>query len=150
MNEDQKKAYEEHLALLPAAYQEVIRSYPWQDHVVSIGTSQKLFLDQIDTLYAEVALVLVGIIDVEDVQTELVERLFIEDSQADALVRALNLEIFTPIREAIQKKLDATESQFAAPTATSVFAPVTTVPPQKYTAPLDKKQSGDPYHEPID
>lgn len=148
MNEDQKKAYEEHLDLLPVAHQEVIRSYPWQDHVVSIGTGQKLYLDQIDSLYAEVALVLVGAIDVEDIQDELVERLFIEESQAESLVRALNLEIFNPIREAIQKKLDQTEAQFIQPT--QVFTPVATHKPQTHINSLKTKPTDDPYREPIE
>ena len=158
MNEDQKKAFEHALDQLPIAYQEAIRAYPWEERVVSIGTANKLYLNQIDHLTADVALVLAGLADADEFKDAIIDRIMLDDRLADELVRALNLEIFIPIREAVQKKTGAVQSQFKEsarssspqPTVNTVFK----VLPEKYTftqnAKKESRESGDPYREPID
>ncbi len=152
MNEDQKKAYEDRLNLLPQVYQEVIRSYPWEERVISIGNDKKLYLDQVDGLLAEVALVLVGLTGADDFRSELLSHMIVEDDKVDELIQALNVQIFNPITDTIQKRTSEVQPQFesapkntqAASTATGVFK----IAPESYST--SEAHPQDPYHEPID
>jgi len=152
MNEDQKKAYEDRLNLLPQVYQEVIRSYPWEERVISIGNDKKLYLDQVDGLLAEVALVLVGLTGADDFRTELLSHMIVDDEKVDELIQALNVQIFNPITESIQKRTSEVQPQFeAAPKkilANDAPASVFKIAPESYSTSEAKPQ--DPYHEPID
>lgn len=155
MNEEQKQAFEEQLNALPETYQEVVRSYPWEERVISIGTGQKLYLDQVDDLAAEVALALVGITEPDDMKNELIDRLLIDATKAESLVRALNLEIFTPIQEIMQQKTSAVAPQFEGKNDAAADSPkpgaVFKIAPEKYSLQNEKKEKNtDPYREPIE
>lgn len=172
MNEDQNKAFEDQLDLLPQAYQEVVRSYPWEERTISVGRDAGLYLNDIEDLTAEVALVLVGITQPEDFHSTLVSRLMISDEKASEVERGLNLMLFNPIREAVQKRTLQNQDQFMSAPSTGMDlakAPAQTpetptssvfkVAPEKYsvsTTPTPQTQKKlqrnpiDPYREPIE
>lgn len=163
MNDDQKKAFNDQVALLPKPFQEAIAESHWEEHVVTVGTKASLYLDQIDELISEVALVLSGLIDEDTFRSRLVEELVINYDKADELIRALNHEVLEPVEALVQSKTQNKEPQFtpAQPTtASSVATPMPTqqfttgvfkVAPEKYSVKsLETKKNIDPYHEPIE
>lgn len=161
MNEEQKKAFNDQVALLPRPFQEAIQKSGWEQRVVTVGDKIGLHLDQIDELITEVALVLSGLTTEDGFRERIVEHLMIQHDVADEIIRILNHEVFEPIEADVRTKTENKEPQFTsttnviapqAPTVQKFTTGVFKVAPEKYSVKtLDtQKPAGDPYREPIE
>ncbi len=159
MNEQQKQAFENQLNQIPPMYRDAIRAVPWEAKTIEIGQKHKLFINQIDELMSEVALVLVGLVTGEVFRKRVADKLDIEYELADELIRELNLEIFERVREIVKNATPPAAPQSVpiqtntvTSTAPQFFQGVTKVAPEKHTiTSLEKKPINiDPYHEPIE
>ncbi len=151
MNEEQKKAFIEQLALLPISLQQAVFESDWEEKVIAIGHKTKLYYDQIDELLSETALVLTGLVAAEEFEDRLIDTLMLDDlNKARELVRQINLEIFNNIQESMKQETSAEKNQFTknqpAPLTQETEVPnVFKINPEKHVL-----KNIDPYHEPID
>lgn len=165
MNEQQKAEFEKNVALLPKAFQDAIHESHWEGKIIEVGEKQGLYYDQIDTVIAEVALVLAGLEQANNLDTNITQRVDLDNDKIDALLRALNHEVFEPIEESVRQKTEQKTPQFVptqTPSAATQQAPVSTttqvttgvfkVAPEKYSIKSldDKKPNVDIYREPIE
>ncbi len=150
---------------LPPDIQGLVYSAHMLDVIQSIGTKYKLHIDQVGTLEAEVADIMIGFTPAEKFVPNLMATLSLDQATAENIAKDINDELFIKIREAM-KKLPQNVVPAPAPAAppaapilptvqkpaephpadmvlsqkTVTTAPVTPLKPEPYKA--------DPYREP--
>jgi len=169
MNESQQQAFEQQLNLMAPAFQEAIRAVPWEAKTMAIGQKHKLYLDQVDELVTEVALMLVGLTSSDDFAKRIREELLIDYDMANNLVRELNLEVLDHVLEVAQQKTpseapQAVPVQTVNPLENATVAPMSSATPSSQPSIMEQVTSGvfkvapekttitslDPYREPLE
>lgn len=101
MNEKLRQQFEDQLTYLPAINQQALRSFDWATELVAIGKNYGLHIDELDDLQIETMLVLVGLVDSDQYQNELINRLAISPTEAGKIIEDINKRVFTPIHDYI-------------------------------------------------
>lgn len=111
MNEKIRQQFENQLTYLPTINQQALRSFDWATELIAIGKNYGLHVDELDDLQIETMLVLVGLVDPNQFQNELINRLAISSIEAEKIISDINDRIFTPIHDYIVnggKKMEST------------------------------------------
>lgn len=101
MNEKLRQSFEEQLVYLPEINQQALKSFDWATELLSIGKNYGLHIDQLEDLQVETMLVLVGLVQVTNYQSELINRLAVSPSEANRIIEQVNDRIFQPIHDYI-------------------------------------------------
>jgi hypothetical protein len=110
---DVDKAFAERLALLPPVVQQAIQSADLEKHLRALADSHKLHLDQWELLQNEVKLALLGFEDADKLPENLENEVGVDTATAADLSKAINDEIFEPIRQELERALVHPEAKDA-------------------------------------
>lgn len=91
------KHYHEQLALLPSLNQSALQSIDWMGLLIDIGKSHGVDHDDIPDLQLETMLILVGLEDPNNYESQLIATLALSPAEADKLITDITEQIFTPI-----------------------------------------------------
>lgn len=161
MDEEQRKTFKESLLQLPLPIQRAILESDWEEKVIKIGQSHKLYFDQIDALIAETSIVLLGLATPGEFHNNLIDAIEVDKPEVlDAIEREVYLMVFKPIHDEVLEEtahkdqqftlVADTESTSTPPTTNTPFSPVVKIAPETHTTEeKPSAQSGDPYQEPI-
>lgn len=144
---DVEKAFSERLAQLPPVVQQAIQSADLEKHLRALADSHKLHLDQWELLQNEVKLALLGFEDADMLPENLENEVGVDTATAADLSKAINDEIFEPIRQELERALvhpeakdaqvdDLEKARLAA--ISLAKAAGEDVPPPKPSSPEDK------------
>ena len=98
-NEQISKIYKS----LPLDIREVIASVEYMDSVQAIGKKYKLLIDKVGVLSEETGFVLMGITLSKDFAKNIRERLEVSEDVAINIVKEINEQIFSVVRESLKK-----------------------------------------------
>ncbi len=116
--------------LLPDDIKKAIIDDAYQTKLFEIAKAQKLTYDELNTLEIETSMVLLGMNKPEEYRNDLQTELKKNDPEIDALVKAVNEQVFAPIRASLEK-LYATKKDpedYASPEARAEYAAATPAP----------------------
>lgn len=85
--------------LLPTELQEVITSSDYQTKLFEIAKKYKLTYDKLGQLELETTMVLLGMTPPDEFKLDISEQLKVDDATINNIVKDLNDQIFTPIRQ---------------------------------------------------
>lgn len=103
MDENLKNKIDERMNSIPEAYRSVINSFGWEKIIEQIGKDNNLYYDQLENLYIETFLVMLGLTNPEDFVYQLEDELVIEVGLANKIADDLNLKLLNPLRSALEK-----------------------------------------------
>jgi len=104
MDEKLKNKINERMNSIPQQYKEVIDGFGWEKIIEKIGKENELYYDQMESLYIETFLVMLGLTDPEQFVYTLEEELVIDNAKANELAEDIDSKLLTPLREALLKK----------------------------------------------
>lgn len=96
----------ERLARLPAVVRNAITSADLEKKLRDLANTHKLHLDQWQVLENEVMMTLLGVRRVEELQENLKKQLKIVDELARTLAENINIIVFEPIRQELERQLE--------------------------------------------
>ncbi len=102
---DIEEKFAERLALLPPVVQQAIQSADLEKHLRALADSHKLHLDQWELLQNEVKLALLGFEDADKLPENLEKEVGVDAATAADLSKAINDEVFEPIRQELERAL---------------------------------------------
>lgn len=94
---------EEKFKTLPPDVQHAITSVDIARQLTDIGKKHHLHVDQLDELFDEAGLVMLGLTKPRDLIKNLRRRVSISDDESRAVVHEIDVQIFSPIRESLKK-----------------------------------------------
>lgn len=94
---------EEKFKTLPPDVQQAITSVDIAQQLTDIGKAHRLHLDQLDELFDEAGLVMLGLTKPRNFVANLRKRVEISEEDARAIVKTVDAGIFSPIRESLKK-----------------------------------------------
>jgi hypothetical protein len=115
-NDYEFKELKEHFETLPDELQEAITSVDVAAKVQDIGRKHRLRIDELDEVYEEAGLVLLGLTHPGDFVGNLRKRLAAYDSATvNAIAEDVNKEVFEGVRESLRALHDASSEPVHAP-----------------------------------
>jgi hypothetical protein len=105
MDDQTKKLVDEQMRKLPKVSQDAIKNSDWEQKVYNIGYKNGLLMDEVDVLYAETLVTMLGISQPENFVPNLIYEAKVSEEVAKKLQEAVRLEIFVPVMEEIQKHM---------------------------------------------
>jgi len=93
-------------AELPASTLKAIDAVPWRATILQLKETMGYSFEQLGDLEIETELVLSGLLSPQDYPKELESRMGINKTQADELVKEMNLKVFSKIREELIKNTE--------------------------------------------
>ena len=103
---DLQQQIQERFAQLPLVVQSAITSADVDRHLRELANTQKLHLDQWETLENEVMLTLLGIQRGEDLEKNIVSQVGVASDVALTLAESINRVVFEPIRQELERQLE--------------------------------------------
>lgn len=107
MNSETQQLIDEQMAQLPQNSRDAIKASGWEEKLRTIGYRHGLLLDEIEKLYAETLLVMIGLGDPNMYDINVAQHVEIDDSLAKKIVFDVMHEIFEPIYEDIMKRSES-------------------------------------------
>lgn len=104
MDQELKNKINEKMNAIPPKYKEVIDNFGWEKIIEEVGKEHDLYYDQIESLYIETFLVILGLTDPDDFVYSLEDELVIENGKANELAKDIDTKLLTPLRNALEKK----------------------------------------------
>lgn len=101
---------EEKFKTLPPDVQQAITSIDIAQQLTDIGKAHHLHIDQLDELFDEAGLVMLGLTKPRNFVANLRKRVEISEEDARAIVKSVDAGIFSPIRESLKKIHGADEA----------------------------------------
>lgn len=101
----------EQLAALPLVVQRAIASSDLQKNLRDLSTTEKLHLDQWESLEHVVMLTLLGIHPIEELEHNIASEVGVPMETATKLAQSINLSVFEPIREELERQLEHPDAQ---------------------------------------
>ena len=98
-----KEQLKERYLNLPEELKEAMASDEFLDSIINVGNKYKLHIDQRGVLANEIGLVFLGVVDMEQLLTDIQEKLNISLDEAGEIVKDINTMIFFPIRKLLQQ-----------------------------------------------
>jgi hypothetical protein len=98
-------AFTERFELLPSPVKAAIQSADIEKHLRGLADSHSLHIDQWSLLQTEVKLALYGFEDAENLPENLESVVGVDHETAQSLAKAINDEVFEPIREELERGL---------------------------------------------
>jgi hypothetical protein len=105
MDLETKKQIEEHVKTLPKASQEALETANWEEEIRAIGYRHGLMLDEIDRLYAETLLALIGLTDPREYTDNIIDHVGVSQELAKKIITEAQFEIFEPIRKDVEARM---------------------------------------------
>ncbi|HEV3245197.1 MAG TPA: hypothetical protein VG102_02485 [Candidatus Paceibacterota bacterium] len=96
---------------LPKVIQDAITSADVEQRMRALADTQKLHLDQWESLEKEVQLALLGFLPVEDLQKNIKSELGVSDEVAKTLAEEVSKIVFEPIRGELERQLEHPEAK---------------------------------------
>lgn len=110
MDENLKNRINEKMNAIPPQYKEVIDSFGWEKIIEEVGKDNELYYDQIEDLYIESFLVMLGLTNPDDFVYELEDRLVIKNEKANKIAEEIDSKLLTPLREKLLSKFPDMDS----------------------------------------
>lgn len=110
-SEELQKMMEDRLAALPQVVQRAIASSDLQKNLRDLSTTEKLHLDQWESLEHVVMLTLLGIHPIEELEQNIASDVGVPMETATKLAQNINLTVFEPIREELERQLEHPDAQ---------------------------------------
>jgi hypothetical protein len=122
---DVKAELRTRFALLPEDVQKVLLDDGYQMKLFEIAKAQKLTYEELGLLEMETTMVLLGMTNPANYRDEIQSQLKKNDPEIDTLVKAVNEQVFTPLRASLEKVYAAKEAgeDTAAPSVKTETAP---------------------------
>ncbi|HTR18538.1 MAG TPA: hypothetical protein VMH91_00975 [Candidatus Paceibacterota bacterium] len=151
---------QERFKQLPKVVQDAITSADVEKRMRSLADTQKLHLDQWESLENEVMLALLGFQPVEDLQKNIKSEVDVSDEVAATLASEVSKLVFEPIREELEKQLATSNGASAMPAVLPATPPAPQNEEKAIRAPISesykpgevsnarKSVHDDPYREP--
>ena len=98
MDENTKKIIQEKFDALPESIREMIMSSHYEDTLITVGQKNNLNVNQMGILERETTLVMMGLTNPKDFETDIVRELNIEKTKGAQIVAEINEKIFLKIR----------------------------------------------------
>jgi len=89
--------------LLPEEIKKVIMDAGYQKTLFDLAKTEKLTYEELGTLETETTMVLLGMTKPAEYRSELEQELKKSSAQTDSIVKAVNEQVFTPIRAALER-----------------------------------------------
>ncbi len=102
MDDNTQKIIKEKFDSLPKTIQEVILSSNYQETLFEIGKRYQLTVEQMGILEQETTLVMMGLTQTKNFETELISELKIDPVKGAAIVGEINEKVFLAIRELLK------------------------------------------------
>jgi|GEM_PF-1582004 len=99
----QKYNIEDAFKELPAENQQALLESDWEKQLWDITKNHGLLIDEAENIAKEVGLVLLGVEQAHDIQSNIERHADISNNLAATLIREINLMIFVPLRDKIQE-----------------------------------------------
>jgi hypothetical protein len=96
---------------LPKVVQDAITSADVQKRMRMLADTQKLHIDQYESLENEVTLALLGFQPIEDLQKNIKSELGVDDAMAKTLTEEISKIVFEPIRGELERQLEHPEAK---------------------------------------
>jgi len=103
---DLKERLQKRFQQLPQVVQNAITSADVEQHLRKMAETQKLHLDQWETLENEVMLTLYGFQPAEDLEKNIKSEVGVSDEVAKSLAEDVSKIVFQPIREELERQLE--------------------------------------------
>ncbi len=100
-------------AQLPKVVQEAITSADVEKRMRELADTQKLHLDQWESLENEVQLTLLGVQPIEELQKNIKKEVGVDDATAKTLTEEISKIVFEPIREELERQLEHPDAKAA-------------------------------------
>ncbi len=113
-----EEAIKERFQQLPKAVQDAITSADLEKRLRDLANTHKLHLDQWEMLENEVMLTLLGIQHVEELEQNITSHVGIDSANAHALASSINVLVFEPIREQLERNLEHPDAHAASVSGT--------------------------------
>lgn len=110
-NTDIDKRLKERFAQLPKPVQDAITSADVEKRLRDLADSQKLHLDQWQSLENEVMLALLGVEELDDLQKNIEKEVGVRPEVARELTESIMTAVFEPIREELERQLGHPQAQ---------------------------------------
>jgi len=104
----------ERFAQLPKVVQEAITSADVEKRMRELAETQKLHLDQWESLENEVQLTLLGVQPIEDLQKNIKSEVGVTDEIAKSLTEEISKIVFEPVRQELERQLEHPEAKAEA------------------------------------
>ncbi|HRH30795.1 MAG TPA: hypothetical protein PK886_01865 [Candidatus Paceibacterota bacterium] len=88
---------------MPKEVSAVIKKIPWAEKLTFLGKEYSLTISELDELYIETYLVLVGVLNPIEFSESIKEKLTLSADELSKLIEYMNKEIFKPLGEEIKK-----------------------------------------------
>lgn len=88
---------------MPKEVSSVIKKIPWSEKLTLLGKEYSLTISELDELYIETYLVLVGALNPIEFSESVKEKLALSTDELSKLIEYMNKEIFKPLDEEIKK-----------------------------------------------
>lgn len=145
--------------LLPEEIQKAVMDDGYQNRLFEIAKAQKMTYEELGTLETETTMVLLGMTRPENYRDELQIQLKKNDAEIDTIVKAINEQVFAPIRSSLERVYAAKKepedflsplpaSAPVAPAATAIPAARATPPQAPVAAPRPSVVAPIPPHMP--
>lgn len=109
-----KQDLQERFKGLPKVVQDAITSADVEKRMRELADTQKLHLDQWESLENEVMLALLGFQPVEDLEKNIKSEVGVSDEVAKTLTENISKIVFEPIREELERELEHPEAKAAS------------------------------------
>ncbi len=110
MDTETQQQIKERLESLPLPIQQAISSADVGNKIISIAKKNNLLMDQVDKLYMEVFLAMLGIESFDNLTNNIEKNVGVMPATALAMEKDINDEILIPIRESMGKTSEYAES----------------------------------------
>ena len=98
MDENTIKIIQEKFDALPESIQEMIMSSHYEDTLIKVGQKNNLTVNQMGVLERETTLVMMGLTNPKDFETDIIRELNVEKAKGTEIVTEINDKIFLKIR----------------------------------------------------
>lgn len=110
MDDATKKLVDEQIQKLPQVSRDALAASHWEEKVREIGNARGLLLDEIESLYRETLLIMIGLENPDMYLANITHHVDISKETAEAVAEEIIEKVFSPIFEDIQKRsLEATK-----------------------------------------
>lgn len=106
-----KKIITERFAQLPLVVQDAITSSNVQKQLRELSDTNKLHLDQWETLENQVMMTLLGVIPIDELQANIQSNVGVPEETARALTENISKIVFEPIRQELERQLEHPEAK---------------------------------------
>ncbi|MEK7569425.1 MAG: hypothetical protein AAB500_00840 [Patescibacteria group bacterium] len=102
MDEETIKKIKERYDMLPESIKEIIMSSNYQDTLIELGKKYNLNVGQLGILERETTMVLMGLTNPDNFQTEIIREMDVDAERGRQIVKEINEEIFARIRDLLK------------------------------------------------